>query len=427
MRVSLTDRFVASAKAVGAPQADYFDEGSPGLALRVSKGGRKTWTYIFTSPKDDRRARLTIGAYPAISLAAARGRALEARGYLEEKPPRDPRDVWAAETAGAMTVRVLIESYLSKHVRPNRRSAVETERRFARNVTPIIGDLKVADLHRRDINRVVDPVLARGSPVEGARTFEDVRALLRWAARRGDLDRNPAEGMGRPSKSSPRDRVLVEAEIRVLWTGLPLSLARSKTCQRILKLCLVMLQRVGEVSGMQISELDLQKRIWTIPAARSKNKHAHTVPIPDLALTIITEALEAAKEGTKKDLKYVFPNPEGDGPLPAAAVARTVVRAHQPNAEHPMGRFSIAHWTAHDLRRTGVSNMAALGIPPIVLGHVINHRSVTKAGVTLSVYSQYDYAKEKQAALNLWAERLTAIIADQDTAAVIPISKRPKS
>jgi hypothetical protein len=62
-----------------------------------------------------------------------------------------------------------------------------------------------------------------------------------------------------------------------------------------------------------------------------------------------------------------------------------------------------------------------------VLGHVINHRSVTKAGVTLSVYSQYDYAKEKQAALNLWAERLTAIIADQDTAAVIPISKRPKS
>jgi hypothetical protein len=54
--------------------------------------------------------------------------------------------------------------------------------------------------------------------------------------------------------------------------------------------------------------------------------------------------------------------------------------------------------------------MAALGIPPIVLGHVINHRSVTKAGVTLSVYSHYDYAKEKRESLDLWASRLGAIV-----------------
>ena len=54
--------------------------------------------------------------------------------------------------------------------------------------------------------------------------------------------------------------------------------------------------------------------------------------------------------------------------------------------------------------------MAELGVSPIVLGHVINHRSVTKAGVTLSVYSQYDFAKEKREALELWADRLSAII-----------------
>jgi hypothetical protein len=45
-----------------------------------------------------------------------------------------------------------------------------------------------------------------------------------------------------------------------------------------------------------------------------------------------------------------------------------------------------------------------------VLGHVINHRSVTKAGVTLSVYSHYDYAKEKRQALELWADRLISIV-----------------
>ena len=51
-----------------------------------------------------------------------------------------------------------------------------------------------------------------------------------------------------------------------------------------------------------------------------------------------------------------------------------------------------------------------MGIAPIVLGHVINHRSVTKAGVTLAVYSHYDYAKEKRSALDMWAERVTALI-----------------
>ncbi len=54
--------------------------------------------------------------------------------------------------------------------------------------------------------------------------------------------------------------------------------------------------------------------------------------------------------------------------------------------------------------------MARLGVSPIVLGHVINHISVTKAGVTLSVYSQYDYAREKREALELWAAHLDAIV-----------------
>jgi hypothetical protein len=65
--------------------------------------------------------------------------------------------------------------------------------------------------------------------------------------------------------------------------------------------------------------------------------------------------------------------------------------------------------------------MAKLGVSPIVLGHVINHISVTKAGVTLSVYSQYDYDKEKREALNLWAAHLDAIA--QDGAKVLPMRR----
>jgi integrase len=406
MRVDLTDRFVKAAKSGGQPQLDYFDASTAGLALRVSAGGRKAWSFVFTSPRDGRRARVSLGAYPGMSLATARGRALQCRGFLGEQPPRDPRDVISAEIQGAQTVQGLIDNYVAKHVRPTRRSAPETERRFLKNVSPIIGAVRVGELHRRDINRVIDPILDRKSPIEATRTFEDLRAMLRWAARRGDLDRSPMEGMAKPAKSEARVRVLSDEEIRTLWNGLPVSLARSKSCQRILKLCLILLQRVGEISGMALAELELKKAQWIIPAARSKNGHAHLVHLPDLAIEIIEEAIEAAG----KKAKHVFPNPEGDGPLLGAVVARTVARAHETSAEFPRGRIGIEHWTAHDLRRTGVSNMAKLGVAPIVLGHVINHRSVTKAGVTLSVYSQYDYGKEKKEALDLWTARLSGII-----------------
>jgi integrase len=416
-RLVLTDRFVAGVRAT--ERADYFDEKTPGLALRVSAGRHKAWTFHFTSPKDGKRARLTLGAFPASSLAAARARAIEARGYLQGQPPRDPRDVMAQHEAGAMTVSDMIRSYLEKHVSGKLRSEDEKERRFAKNITPIIGLVKLADLHRRDVNRVIDPILQRGSPVEAARCFEDLRAVLRWAVARGDIDRNPMEGMRKPGASQARDRVLSDTEIQTLWNVLPKALARSKACQRIVKLCLVTAQRVGEVAGMTLDELDLKHAMWTIPGSRTKNGHKHSVPLSGLAVELIHEALAGAGKGAQ----YVFPRPDGSSALPAEAVARTIGRAHEQTDEQPNGRFGIPHWTTHDLRRTAVSNMAQLGIAPIVLGHVINHRSVTKAGVTLAVYSHYDYAREKRAALELWAERLTAIVSGS-AATVMPISQR---
>jgi integrase len=416
-RLALTDRFVAGVKV--AERVDYFDAKTRGLALRASSAGRKAWTLIFTSPKDGKRARMTLGTYPATSLAEARTRATEARGYLDEKPPRDPRDVMIAEAAGAMTVAALIPLYLEKpHRRTGkpRKSVKEIERRLRINVAPLIGAVKLAELHRRDVNRCIVPILKRKRPAEAARVFEDLRAMFRWAVGQGYLDHNPMEGMERPATSQPRERVLSEEEIQIVWNGLPKSLARSKACQRILKLCLVTAQRVGEVAGMQVGELDRRAATWTIPASRTKNGYKHIVPLSPLALEIIDEAVAEAGKGAL----FVFPNPEGEGSLPASAVARTISRAHEPDEKRPNGRFGIAHWTSHDLRRTAVSAMAQLGVPPIVLGHIINHRSVTKTGVTLAVYAHYDYAKEKGAALQLWAERLKAIIREP-VAKVLPI------
>jgi integrase len=243
--------------------------------------------------------------------------------------------------------------YLAHPDKTKLRTHAELRRRFEKNVLPIIGG--IGQLHRRDVRRCIDAVLGRGSKIEAMRCFEDVRAMLRWAVAQGDLESNPVEAMRKPEGSKPRTRTLSPDEICALWNGLPKALARSKPCQRIIQLCLVTGQRVGEVAGMEVAELEPAPAVskgeltvratkqWKIPGRRTKNGYEHTVPLSDLAIEIITAAIADAGKS-----QAVFP--AGDRSLSAQAVARTILRAQ--------GRFGLASWSAHDLRRTALNSMA---------------------------------------------------------------------
>ncbi len=321
------------------------------MALRVAITGHKAWCCHFTA-KNGRRARLKLGTYPATSLSAARSKALEAAGHVEAG--QDPRDQFAVQEAAAMTVKGLVDRYLDHPDKQKLKTHDELKRRLEKNVVPTVGEVRLVDLHRRDVNRCLDPILKRERPTEATRVFEDVRAMLRWAVRHGDLDRNPIESMKKPAAGTPRTRILTPEEIKTLWEGLPTALARSKICQRIIKLCLITAQRVGEVAGMAVSELDLEHGIWRLPGPRVKNQHECVVPLSNLAISIIREALEDAG----KRPEFVFPS--ADGSFSPSAVARTILRANEPTEDRPLGRFNIASWSAHDLRRTALSAMASL-------------------------------------------------------------------
>jgi integrase len=406
--VMLTDRFCSTVKALGV-QTDYFDETVQGLALRVTNRGNRSWCFHYRSPRDGKRARATIGVYPATSLAMARGRALEARGHVDAG--NDPRLVLAGQGSAGMNIAALVDAYLADPEKSALRSKAEIERRLRRNVVPVIGAVKLSELRRRDVRNVTDAMLRRGVKVEATRVFEDVRGMVRWAVQHEYLDANPLDGMIRPAEATASNRVLSDDEIHTLWNGLPKTLAKSVQCQRIIKLCLATGQRVGEVAGIVRTELDLKAREWRLPASRVKNNHAHVVPLSDLAIQIIKEAMADAGEGAP-----LFPC--GNGSLSPIAVARTILRANA------TGRFGIPSWSAHDLRRSALTGMARLGVAPIVLGHIANHRTTTRAGVTLSVYSHYAYDSEKRQALALWANRLVAIVGDQKTASVVPMRRR---
>jgi integrase len=362
MRLQLTDRFCQAAKSK-TTQTDYVDTKVTGLALRVTKAGTKSWTLTWGSPK----RRITLGRYPSLGLAGARTAAIEAREGKE-----------------AGTVAALAEVYI-RHIQ-GLRSAPEIERRLRKDVLPIIGHISLPELHRRDVTRVID---AKAAPISARRAFEDIRTMIGWAVARGDLDHNPIAGMQGPPLSKPRTRVLTDDEIRILWGRLD-QLADAAV-RKIVKLCLVTGQRLGEVTDVTNGEIDWDRRVWNIPASRTKNGHPHSVPLTTMALKIIREM---------------------DGR--ARFVSQAIKRAQ--------GRIGIAHWTAHDLRRTALTKMAELGVAPIVLGHIANHRTTTKAGITLGVYVQHAYEREKREALERWSDRLQGIISGG--AKVVPIRRR---
>jgi hypothetical protein len=166
MRLQLTDRFCQAAKSKTV-QTDYVDMKVTGLALRVTKGGTKSWTLTYGSPK----RRITLGRYPSLGLAAARSAAIGAREGKE-----------------AGTIAALAEVYL-RNIQ-GLRSAKEIERRLRKDVLPIIGHIPLPELHRRDVTRVIDAKAA--APISARRAFEDIRTMIGWAVARGDLEPDQA-------------------------------------------------------------------------------------------------------------------------------------------------------------------------------------------------------------------------------------------
>jgi integrase len=294
-RRALTDRLVASLSANGKSQHEYPDGFCPGLLLRAYASGRKVWDIVFRCPSTGKRARMWIGIYPAVGLAQARQMAMDAHNKLAQG--KDPRNVEA--TSKPKSIAELIEDRLTMNLRGRKRTAAAIEHRANKYIIPIVGAVPVEEF-RIDphYNAVIDPVLRRNSPRMAGILFQDLRALMNFGIQRGVIEYSRIARVKRPDEPTYRTRYLTLEELKVVWTALPEVIFRSNHIPTILRLCLVTGQRLSEVAGMRRSETNLGTRLWTIPGARTKNKHEHVVPLSRLALLLIAEAMRQTNGDT---------------------------------------------------------------------------------------------------------------------------------
>lgn len=386
--MKFTERQVRNLK----PKAERYEvrEGN-GLGLRVAPSGRKSWIYLYRFNGKSRR--MTLGVYPAMTVATVH--AVHGKAILDLANGIDPGEKLVTEHQehrNAATVNEFAQEYLDKWAKKRKRSWKEDERMLNKDVLPRLGKLKVKDISRRDIIKLLDDIAER-APIVANRTFEVVRKMFNFAVERGVIEVSPCLNIRAPSKEKQRDRVLTENEIATFWHNLD-KVSMSEATRLALKLQLITAQRRGEVAQMEWSEIDMKTGWWTIPGVKAKNNLTHRVPLSGMTISHLNEAKKYSGES-----RFVFPSPTRDKCMSPGAVTRAIGKNR--------AQFGVESFTPHDLRRTAASHMTSIKISRLVVSKILNH---VDSGVT-AVYDRHSYDDEKKEALAKWAERLTEILA----------------
>lgn len=417
---------------------EFADAGQPGLVFVI--GPRTTkWLIRFRSPGTKENVKFFLADYgeekPALGLSDARKLAEAKLRTVAEG--RDPRREDGAARYRTMTVDDAFQEFFDRYRgsarrnRPLKNSTVESNRSFFENeIRPAWGGRKVRSISRTDIVHLIDGIAdgkSAGNSKRGDKprpqTAVRVRALLstafNWFAKKGVVSENCFRDIDVPAPSQARDRVLTHDEIRWLWQAAD---AIGQPFGTHVQLLLMTAQRRNEVAAARWEEFDLDaaSALWTIPSNRTKNGREQVVPLPAKVVELLRGIDRLSDPVTGELSKFVL-STTGSGPISGFSKAKqrideamlAAARQEATERDQDLDAVQIPPWGLHDLRRTAATEMEGIGISPFVIGHLLNHASVTKGTVTSRHYAHYDYEKEKRGALMAWVSLLQTILEEE--------------
>jgi integrase len=394
------------------------------------------WRYNFTG----KVRQVRIGVWPRMTLKAIRDERDTLKGkikdgidplaekeadrlkkqadQIEAKQTQITRLQALAAKDARMTVRGLFDLWQRTDLRKRQDRGSEALRAFEADVFPLIGDVAAADVTKAHIQRIIDTMLTRGVKRMTERVFSDLRQLFGFAMDRDHIDADPTARIKKHKigGSVERERFLSEAELIEFFERLPAS-GLNKTSQNALLISLSTGSRIGETLKAHWHHVDLQRRTWTQPelsaAGRfTKNGKRHAIQLNDIALRAF-EALHLHSGLTP----WVFPNARLNGPVDLKTVSKQVADRQRGDCEPMRGRTKQTNalalaggkWTPHDLRRTGATIMAELGVLPDVIDRCLNHTEQSKVK---RIYQRAQYEAPMREAWQRLGDRL-ALLADK--------------
>jgi integrase len=395
-RQILTDRFINSRKkAPTGKRNDYADAIVPGLALRVTDRGHKSFVLVTRYPLNpEHPTRRSLGDVGAITLEQARQKA---RGWIEligrgiDPKIDETRQRAAAQRRQLNSFAAVAAEFLERHASKLRKSA-EAKRIIESEFVKRWGPRPITDIRPEEAAVAIRAIVKRGAPYQAHNAFGYLRRLFNWAIGTHEfgIETSPVERLS-PSdligKRAVRERTLLDDELRAVWhaagpMGYPYG--------AIFRMLILTGQREREVGDMRWSEVNFEKKLWTIPANRMKGGRAHEVPLAPHALALLGE-LPRFTSG-----ECVFTTTGGAKPVNNFSRAKARMDALS----------GVSGWVIHDLRRTMRTHLSGLPVQDLVRELAIAH---ARPGLH-KVYDLHAYQDEKRLCLELWETRLFSIV-----------------
>ena len=370
-----------------------------GLFVLVKPSGSKLWQFKYRL--DGKERLLSIGVYPAVSLANAR----KAKERAREKVAAgiDPSEAKQEEKrlrqeANGQTFEKIGAEFLAKQRKEGKSPATLSKTEY---------HLKLAnqDFGRKPISEITAPMIlkalrrveAKGNYETAHRLRARIGSVFRYAVASGIAETDPTyalrDALIRPTRVH-RAAIIEAKALGRLMIEID-GFEGQATTQIALKLMAILAQRPGELRHAKWEEFDLVEGVWAIPAAKMKMRRDHNVPLPDQALTLLEQLRAMNNQGD-----YLFPS------------LRTWTRPMSENtlnaALRRMG-YSGEEMTAHGFRASfsTLANESGLWNPDAIeraLAHV-EKNEVRRA------YARGEHWEERVRIANWWAGYLEELAA----------------
>lgn len=373
-----------------------FVGGVDGLGLRVSHGGARSW--ILRAAIGGKRCDIGLGPYPEIPLAKARDVATTYRQQIRDgiNPIASKQEAKAAlrlERANFITFQQAAEQYIAAHESSwkNAKHIYQWKATLEQYAYPQVGNLHVKDIALGHIMKILEPIWATKTET-ASRLRGRLEAILDWARVRGHrTGDNPARWKGNLDSQLPAPGKVTKVQhhkaidcqaLPEFWKELASVQGASGPAMAFLILTAA---RSGEVRGATWEEIDLERKVWTIPAGRMKKEKEHRIPLPPEAVSIL-EAIGAVphRQG------LIFTN--NGKPLSDMALTMQLRRMGKDFTVHGF-RSTFRDWAGE-----------TTNFPREVIEHALAHQLKDK---TEAAYARGDLFTKRTKLMEAWARFVT--------------------
>ena len=371
-----------------------------GLALHPSSTkGHGKWVLRYVSPVTGKRRNAGLGSYPEVTIAEAGKRAsamrleladgkdpLEEKAKIEDKPKLPTFE----EAARTLHKDLLAGWKNPKHGQQWLNTLTEY-------VFPKLGNKHLHEIQPGDVAEVLKPIWLTKAET-ASRVKQRIHAVMAWGWAHGHCQSNPVDVVTHLLAQQPGKAVRTQHHPAMPWRDIPAFVQqhlmpgnRPEVARSLLEFVILTACRSGEARGMTWSEVDLENKIWTIPAERMKAKLAHRVPLSARALAI----LEAQKD---QHDALVFPSVRDQVALSDMAIT-ALLRRQKAHSDTP-GRIATAHGFRSSFRDWCSEKGYSRDLAERSLAHTIKDK-------VEAAYHRTDLLEQRRNLMNAWGAFVT--------------------